>query len=106
MPIRALDYDKIRHQSQNIYEIVAALSRRAKEINEQQRAELEEKLAPFKAKIRNPANEGEADKVFPEQIAISQKYERLPKPTILAIEEYEQQKFTFDYREPNAKGRK
>lgn len=54
MPIKVIDFSKLMHQSNNIYEIVVAMARRAKEINEQQRAELEEKIAPFKAKTRNP----------------------------------------------------
>lgn len=99
MPIRVIDFSKITHQTSNIYEIVVAMARRAKEINEQQRLELEEKLAPFKAKIRNPANEAEADRIFPEQVAISLKYEKMPKPTITAINEYENKLYTFEYRE-------
>lgn len=99
MPIKVVDFSKVMHQTNNIYEIVVAMARRAKEINEQQRAELEEKIAPFKAKTRNPANEAEADRIFPEQVAISIKYEKLPKPTITAINEYENQAYTFEYRE-------
>lgn len=99
MPIKVVDFSKITHQTDNIYEVVVAMARRAKEINEQQRAELEEKIAPFKAKTRNPANEAEADRVFPEQVAISIKYEKMPKPTILAINEYENKAYTLEYRE-------
>lgn len=99
MPIKVIDFSKLMHQSNNIYEIVVAMARRAKEINEQQCAELEEKIAPFKAKTRNPTNEAEADRIFPEQVAISIKYEKLPKPTIIAINEYENREYTFEYRE-------
>ncbi len=99
MPVKVIDFSKIMHQSNNIYEVVVAMARRAKEINEQHRIELEEKLAPFKARARNPANEAEADRVFPEQVAISLKYEKMPKPTILAINEYENKAYTFEYRD-------
>ncbi len=99
MPIKVADFSKITHQTDNIYEVVVAMARRAKGINEQQRAELEEKIAPFKAKTRNPVNEAEADRVFPEQVAISIKYEKMPKPTILAINEYENKAYTLEYRE-------
>ncbi len=106
MPIKPVDFEKLKHQSSNIYEITVAMSQRAKEINEQLRAELEEKLAPFKMKARNPANEAEADRVFPEQVSISVRYEKMPKPTIVAIEEYSEKKYTFEYRDLRESGRK
>jgi DNA-directed RNA polymerase subunit K/omega len=106
MPINPVDLDKLKHQSSNLYEITVAMSRRAKEINEQLRSELEEKLAPFKMKSRNPANEAEADRVFPEQVSISVRYEKMPKPTVTAIEEYSEKKYTFDYRDTREGGRK
>lgn len=106
MSIKPVDLEKLKHQSSNLYEITVAMSRRAKEINEQLRSELEEKLAPFKMKTRNPSNEAEADKIFPEQVRISKRYEEMPKPTITAIEEYAEKKYTFDYREQREGGRK
>jgi len=106
MPIKPVDFQKLKHQSSNIYEITVAMSRRAKEINEQLRAELEEKLAPFKMKSRNPTNEAEADRVFPEQVSISIRYEKLPKPTVTAIEELMEQKYTFEYRDTREGTRK
>lgn len=106
MALKTQDLDKLKHQTTNIYEIVAALSRRAKEVNEQHRSELEDKLSPYKAKTRNPTDETEADRVFPEQVAISMKYEKLPKPTQLSLEELEQQKYTFYYTDtPRRKDR-
>ncbi len=106
MPLKPVDLEKLKHQSSNIYEITVAMSRRAKEINEQLRAELEEKLAPFKMKSRNPSNEAEADRVFPEQVSISIRYEKMPKPTITAIEEYAEKKYTFEYRDAREGGRR
>ncbi|MFQ3598680.1 MAG: DNA-directed RNA polymerase subunit omega [Chloroherpetonaceae bacterium] len=106
MPIKPVDLDKLKHQSSNIYEVTVAMSRRAKEINEQLRSELEEKLAPFKMKSRNPTNEAEADRVFPEQVGISIRFEKLPKPTVTAIEELLEKKYTFDYRDTREGGRK
>jgi hypothetical protein len=99
MPIQPVDLEKLKHQTTNVYELTVAMSRRSKEINESLRSELEEKLAPFKAKTRNPANENEADKVYPEQVGISVKYERLAKPTKTSITEYSVEEYTYDYRE-------
>lgn len=99
MAIKPVDFQKLKHQTSNIYEATAAMSRRAKEINEAVRAELDEKLSPFKVKSRNPVNETEADRVFPEQVGISIKFEKLPKPTVTAIEEYLRQEYNFEYRD-------
>ncbi len=106
MGIQPVDLEKLKHQTTNIYEITVAMARRAKEINEQLRSELEEKLAPFKMRSRNPANEAEADRVFPEQVSISLRYEKMPKPTIIAIEEFAEKKYTFEYRDTRESGRK
>lgn len=106
MPIKPVDLDKLKHQSSNIYEITVAMSRRAKEINERLRSELEEKLLPFKMKSRNPTNEAEADRVFPEQVSISIRFEKLPKPTVTAIEEMLDGQYTFEYRDAREGGRK
>ncbi|MDX2129704.1 MAG: hypothetical protein SFU91_11785 [Chloroherpetonaceae bacterium] len=97
MAIKTVDFDKLKWQSSNLYEVTAALSRRAKEVNEKQRQELEEKLSPFKVRSRNPTNEAEAEKVFPEQVNISVKFERLPKPTNVSVEEYLSEQYSFDY---------
>ncbi len=104
MSIEPVSFEQINKDSSNIYEITAALSLRSKQINEELRSELEEKLAPFQLKIKNPS-EGEADKVFPEQVAITVKYEQMPKPTRIALEELKDDDFEFKYQESSVRRR-
>jgi hypothetical protein len=104
MSIEPVSFDSINKQSSNIYEITASLSLRAKQINEELRSELEEKLSPFQLKIKNPS-EGEADKVFPEQVAITVQYEQMPKPTRLALDELQNDEYTFKYQESTVRRR-
>lgn len=104
MSIEPVSFENINKQSDNIYEITAALSLRARQINEELRSDLEEKLSPFQLKIKNPS-EGEADKVFPEQVAITMKYEQMPKPTRMALDELQNDKYEFRYQESSVRRR-
>ena len=65
---KLVDLDK---ETGNIYETVNIIARRANQISTELKAELNRKLAENR-----------------EQIEISRYYERLPKPTIIATEEF------------------
>jgi DNA-directed RNA polymerase subunit K/omega len=68
----------------NIYESVAIISKRANQISAEMKEELNEKLVEF-------ATSGDTlEEVFEnlEQIEISKHYERLPKPVLIAIQEF------------------
>ena len=79
----------------NIYKSVAIISKRANQISTKLKEELNGKLAEFATAVDN------LEEVFEnrEQIEISKHYERLPKPTILATEEFTEGKVFF--REPD-----
>ena len=68
----------------NVYESVSIISKRANQISVKLKEELNSKLAEFATTVDN------LEEVFEnrEQIEISKYYERMPKPTILAIEEF------------------
>lgn len=68
----------------NIYETIAILSKRADQISIDIKKELDSKLEEFASYTDN------LEEIFEnrEQIEISRFYERLPKPTLLAIEEF------------------
>ncbi len=68
----------------NIYETVNILARRANQISAELKAELTRKLADFSS----PTDTMEETFENREQIEISRYYERLPKPTIVATEEF------------------
>ncbi|MHA6247071.1 DNA-directed RNA polymerase subunit omega [Pontibacter sp. CAU 1760] len=71
-------------QTGNVYKSVAVISKRANQISVKLKEELNSKLAEFATTVDN------LEEVFEnrEQIEISKYYERLPKPTNLAIEEF------------------
>jgi DNA-directed RNA polymerase subunit K/omega len=78
------DLDKIAEQTGNVYESVVIISKRARQIAVNIKEELNNKLAEFATTVDN------LEEVFEnrEQIEISKFYERLPKPTTTATEEF------------------
>ena len=71
-------------QTGNIYESVVVISRRANQIATQLKQELNRKLADFSSTTDTLEETFEIS----EQIERSRYYERLPKPTLLATEEF------------------
>lgn len=78
------DMKRIKAYTGNIYKSIAVIGQRAREVAKEEREELHEKLEEFA-----PASDN-LEEVFEnkEQIEISQYYERMPKPTIVATEEF------------------
>ena len=78
----------------NVYESVAIISKRANQIAAQMKDELSKKLQEF-----GTSNDS-LEEVFEneEQIQISKYYERLPKPTLIATQEFVDDKVY--YRNP------
>jgi DNA-directed RNA polymerase subunit K/omega len=78
----------------NVYETVIIVSRRANQISVEMKQELNKKLEEFASYTDN------LEEVFEnrEQIEISKFYERLPKPTLIALQELEEGKIF--YRNP------
>ncbi len=68
----------------NLYETVVILSKRANQIALEEKKEIAKKLEDFRNERDN------MEEVFEnkEQIEISKYYERLPKPDLIAIEEF------------------
>ena len=68
----------------NIYETVAILTKRANPIASEMKEELNKKIEEF------ATNNDSLEEVFEnrEQIEIAKFYERLPKPTLIAIHEF------------------
>jgi len=78
----------------NIYESVVIIAKRANQISIDMKTELSKKLQEF------ASNNDNLDEVFEnrEQIEISRYYEKLPKPTLIATQEFREGKIY--YRNP------
>ena len=75
-------------ETNNIYESVAIMGKRANQISAEMKDELKQKLEEFSSSTDN------LEEVFEnrEQIEISRYYERLPKPVLIAAQEYKEGK--------------
>jgi len=77
----------------NVYETVCIIARRANQISVEMKQELEKKLQEFASYNDN------LEEVFEnrEQIEISRYYEKLPKPTLIATQEYLEHKIYYKF---------
>jgi DNA-directed RNA polymerase subunit K/omega len=78
------DKTKIEAPTENIYKAIAIMSKRASQINDDLKRELVDKLEEF-ATFNDSLEEVFENK---EQIEVSRFYERLPKPTAIAVKEW------------------
>jgi len=78
------DKTKIEAPTQNIYESISIMAKRANQISEDIKRELIDKLEEF------ATHNDSLEEVFEnkEQIEVSRFYEKLPKPTAIAVEEW------------------
>ncbi|HCX21617.1 MAG: DNA-directed RNA polymerase subunit omega [Flammeovirgaceae bacterium] len=92
------DNEKIAEPSGNIYESIVVIGKRARQIAAQQKEELNSKLAEFASSVDN------LEEIFEnrEQIEISKFYERMPKPSTVAIDEFVEGKVSFRTPEEEA----
>lgn len=78
------DLRELDVKTDNIYESLVIIAKRANQISNNIKEELHQKLSEFASSNDN------LEEVFEnrEQIEISKHYERMPKPTLVAIQEF------------------
>ena len=93
------DLNNFDKETDNIYESLIILSKRANQIAVEMKEELNEKIQDF-----SDSNDI-SDEVFEnkEQIELARHYEQLPKPTLLATQEFLNDQIYFRLPEENAK---
>jgi len=90
------DVEFLNDHTGNIYKSLAAISKRADQISSEMKDELVRKLAEFASSTDN------LEEIFEnrEQIEISKFYEQLPKPVMIALQEFIEGKMYI--RDPKA----
>jgi len=85
-PLTTVTYDKtkIEEPTQNIFESISIMAKRSVQINEELKRELVDKLEEF------ATHNDSLEEIFEnkEQIEVSRFYEKLPKATAIAVEEW------------------
>ena len=89
------DLNTLAKDTKNLYESVSIISKRSRQISAVVKEELNSKLAEFATTVDN------LEEIFEnrEQIEISRYYERLPKSTIVAIDEFNNNDLNYRYPE-------
>ena len=85
------DMQDFRDKTGNVYESIAIMGKRANQISVEIKDELKKKLEEFSSSSDN------LEEVFEnrEQIEISRFYERMPKPTLIAAQEFAEDQVYF-----------
>lgn len=85
------DVRQLDIKTDNIYESLVIIAKRANQISNNMKEELQNKLSEFASSNDN------LEEVFEnrEQIEISKHYERMPKPTLIAVDEFLNDKVYF-----------
>mgnify|MGYP001015510485 FL=1 len=88
------DMSSLSENVGNVYETVKIIAKRANQISAEVKSELDKKLVEFSSMNEN------IEEVFEnrEQIEISRYYEKLPKPVLIATQEFVEDKIY--YRNP------
>jgi DNA-directed RNA polymerase subunit K/omega len=94
MAIKTVDLEKFEKYAENIYEAVAVASKRARQINDELKLELNQRLEPINAK--EVEDEGIMNQ---DKLNISLEFEKRIKPTIQASKEMTDAEIAFRYRD-------
>jgi DNA-directed RNA polymerase subunit K/omega len=81
-------------QTGNVYEAIIVASKRARQIHDDMKIELNQQL-----ETPEPEDDMEVTTVNPDQLKISLDFEKRPKPTEIAIDEVRQKKVPYHYKE-------
>jgi len=89
------DINDLDAVTENIYETVMVVAKRANQISVEMKQELNRKLEEFASYTDN------LEEVFenPEQIEISKFFERLPKPALISLQELSEDQIYFRINE-------
>lgn len=93
------DIREFDRETENIYQSVVILSKRANQISVDMKEELSSKLEEFSTSTDN------LEEVFEnrEQVEIARHYEQLPKPSLVSINEFLNGKISYRFPETPAK---
>lgn len=100
-PISTITYDKraVEAPVENLYEAISIIAKRSEQISADMKKELIEKLEEF-ATYNDSLEEVFENK---EQIEVSKFYEKLPKATAIAVQEWFDEKIYYRKQEQQSK---
>ena len=101
MAIKTLEIKELEAKAANVYEAIVVLSKRARQINDEMKAELNQRLEYI---VVLPSSTDEVEDVAnPDQLKISLEFEKRAKPTEQAIEELMNDQLEHRYKDADGK---
>mgnify|MGYP001386819886 CR=1 FL=1 len=94
MAIKTVDLEKFEKSAENIYEATVISSKRSRQINDETRIELSQRLEPVTMKETDDESTTNQDK-----LNLSVEFEKRRKPTLQAVEGLIDGKLSFRYRD-------
>lgn len=89
------DLNALAEDTGNIYETVCIIAKRANQIAVEMKHEISKKLEEYAQPQPGQPDINEEYTQNADQIEISRRYERMPKPTLIATQEYIEHKIHF-----------
>ena len=101
--IATRDLNNFDKKTDNIYESLVIISRRANQIASDLREELNEKIQEFGGGVQQQESTEDTPPENNEQIELARYYEQMPKPSLLAIYEFLHNQIYYRLPEEEAK---
>jgi len=102
VPLKPMPIQEFTEKVGNIYEAIVVMSKRARQIHDDIKLELAQRLETIKALTTTTDIEEELETTAtnPDQLKISLEFEKRPKPTEIALQEMGEKKIQYRYKEP------
>lgn len=108
MAVKPVELREYLENASNIYEAIIIASKRARQIHDEMKIELAQRLETIRQLSAAQEPEEDLDVVItnPDQLKVSIEFEKRPKPTEIALEELRQKKLKYYYKqEPDLFGK-
>lgn len=96
MPIKPIQLEEFINKAKNVHEAIVAASKRARQVNDEQKIEFNQRIEMFVPKTETESEESE---VNPDQLKVSLEFEKRPKPTDVALNELMDENLQWFYKE-------
>lgn len=99
MPVKPVDIEDFSMAATDVYEAIVIASKRARQIHQDIKIELNQRIETLNQLTGTPETEEETDVAAnPDQLRISLEFEKRPKPTDVATQEVIARKVKYRYK--------
>jgi len=99
LPVKPVDIENFSMAATDVYEAIVIASKRARQIHQDIKVELNQRIETLNQLTGTPETEEEADVAAnPDQLKISLEFEKRPKPTDVATQEVIARKVKYRYK--------